>query len=94
MCNNYVPVQAALVRGVYGVAPPVQAYPAETWPDYMAPIVRLDGDGQAVATVANFGLVPKARMPQTVRPYDSTNARSKTLGERRSRGRGGRCSSA
>ncbi|WP_454727926.1 MULTISPECIES: SOS response-associated peptidase [Cupriavidus] len=83
MCNNYVPVQPQLLRDVYGVEPPTAAYPPETWPDYMAPIIRLGPDGVPCATLANFGLVPKARIPQGVKPFDTTNARSETLGERR-----------
>ena len=83
MCNNYVPVQARLLREVYGVTPPDQEYPPETWPDYMAPIVRMDPDGNRQAALANFGMVPKARIPAGVKPFDTTNARSETVGERR-----------
>lgn len=83
MCNNYLPVQAQLLRDVYGVEPPALDYPTETWPDYMAPIVRLDSAGRPCASVANFGLVPKSRIPPGVKRFDTTNARSETLGERR-----------
>lgn len=83
MCNNYVPVQAQLLRDVYGVTPPETDYPPETWPDYLAPIVRRGADGEREAVIANFGLVPKDRIPDGVRPFDTTNARSETVGERR-----------
>lgn len=83
MCNNYVPVQAQLLRDVYRVTPPDADYPPETFPDYLAPVVRLDATGQRVATLANFGLVPKARIPAHVKDFGTTNARAETLGERR-----------
>lgn len=83
MCNNYIPVQAQLLRDVYGVEPPAEAYPPETWPDYMAPIVRHTADGERQAVLGNFGMMPKSRIPPGVRPYDTTNARSETVGEKR-----------
>ncbi|WP_354687128.1 SOS response-associated peptidase family protein [Cupriavidus necator] len=83
MCNNYIPVQAQLLRDVYGVEPPAAAYPPETWPDYMAPIVRLDAAGGRQAVLGNFGMMPKSRIPSGVKPFDTTNARSETVGERR-----------
>jgi len=83
MCNNYLPVQAQLLRDVYGVEPPAEAYPPETWPDYMAPIVRHTAASERQAVLGNFGMMPKSRIPQGVRPYDTTNARSETVGEKR-----------
>lgn len=32
MCNSYVPIQAQLLRDVFGVTPPDTDYPPETWP--------------------------------------------------------------
>lgn len=47
------------------------------------PIIRSDADGQRDCVLANFGMVPKDRIPQGVKRFDTTNARSETIGERR-----------
>lgn len=83
MCNNYRPTQKQLLRDVYGVVPPALDWKPETWPDYSAPIVRADADGRRDCVLANFGLVPKDRIPPGVKRFDTTNARSETIGERR-----------
>ncbi|MFJ1258772.1 SOS response-associated peptidase [Cupriavidus sp. CuC1] len=83
MCNNYLPVQSQLLRDVYGVEPPPLDYPPETWPDYAAPII-VGGDGTRQALVGTFGMVPKTRIPPGVAKFDTTNARSETVGEKRS----------
>ncbi|MDF3883095.1 SOS response-associated peptidase [Cupriavidus basilensis] len=83
MCNNYAPVQRQLLRDVYGVEPPPLDYPPETWPDYAAPIIVSNGDGRE-ALVGTFGMVPKSRIPPGVAKFDTTNARSETVGEKRS----------
>nr|WP_301542837.1 SOS response-associated peptidase family protein [Cupriavidus basilensis] len=70
---------------VYGVEPPPLDYPPETWPDYAAPIiVGAGGDGARQALVGTFGMVPKTRIPPGVAKFDTTNARSETVGEKRS----------
>ena len=84
MCNNYIPVQANLLCDVYGVEPPPLDYPPETWPDYAAPIIMGNGDGARQALVGTFGMVPKTRIPPGVAKVDTTNARSETVGEKRS----------
>ncbi|ALD90318.1 ATP synthase I [Cupriavidus gilardii CR3] len=83
MCNNYRPTQKQLLRDVYGVVPPSMDWKPETWPDYLAPIIRSDATGQRDCVLANFGMVPKDRIPQGVKRFDTTNARSETIGERR-----------
>ncbi|RWA56117.1 hypothetical protein AU476_04465 [Cupriavidus sp. UYMSc13B] len=52
------PVQAQLLRDVFGVEPPAQDWKPETWADYAAPIVRTDGDGRRKSVLATFGLTP------------------------------------
>ncbi|WP_416048922.1 SOS response-associated peptidase [Cupriavidus basilensis] len=84
MCTNYAPVQRQLLRDVFGVEPPPLDYPPETWPDYAAPIVVTDADGARQALVGTFGMVPKNRIPPGVAKFDTTNARSETVGEKRS----------
>ncbi|SPR97330.1 SOS response-associated peptidase [Cupriavidus taiwanensis] len=83
MCTNYAPVQRQILREIFGVEPPPADWKPETWPDYAAPIVRMDGAGRRDSVLASFGLVPRSRIPQGVRPYDTMNARSETVGEKR-----------
>ncbi|UDM53443.1 SOS response-associated peptidase [Cupriavidus sp. MP-37] len=82
MCTNYAPVQRRILREIFGVEPPAAVYKAETYPDYAAPIVRADDDGRRRADLASFGMVPRQRIPPGARRYDTTNARSETVGER------------
>jgi len=82
MCTNYAPVQQRILREIFGVEPPPGVYPPETWPDYAAPIVRAAANGPREAALATFGMVPRKRSPPGARRYDTTNARSETVGER------------
>ncbi|MDF3885013.1 SOS response-associated peptidase [Cupriavidus basilensis] len=84
MCNNYAPIQRQLLREIYCVEPPPLDYPPETWPDYAAPIVVAGAGGTRQALVGTFGMVPKNRIPSGVAKFDTTNARSETVGEKRS----------
>ena len=83
MCNNYAPTRQDLLEEAFGLNAPAADWPPEAWPDYMAPIVRASADGQHEAVLASFGLVPKDRIPPQVPKFDTTNARSETVGERR-----------
>ncbi len=82
MCTNYAPVQRRILREIFGVEPPPGVYKAETYPDYAAPILRATDDGARSADLASFGMVPRQRIPPGARRYDTTNARSETVGER------------
>ncbi|WP_354683735.1 SOS response-associated peptidase family protein [Cupriavidus necator] len=85
MCTNYAPVQRQILRDIFGVEPPPGLFKAETYPDYLAPIVRgvVDGNGGArTCDLASFGMVPRKRIPPGARRYDTTNARAETIGER------------
>ena len=82
MCTNYAPVQQRILREIFGVEPPPGIYPEETWPDYAAPIVRANADEPRESALATFGMVPRKRTPPGARRYDSTNARSETVGEK------------
>lgn len=88
MCTNYTPATPAALGGlpVLAQAPlPPQAWPAETFPGYPAPIVFSAAAGQTVCEVARFGLVPRwsrdARQATELsrRTY---NARSETAAEK------------
>ena len=83
MCTNYAPVQRLILRDIFGVEPPPAEWKPEAWPDYAAPIVCMDSNGRRDSVLASFGLVPRSRVPKGVRPYDTMNARSETVGEKR-----------
>ncbi|MBB5510629.1 SOS response-associated peptidase [Paraburkholderia atlantica] len=58
-------------------------YKREIYKDYYAPIFRRGGD--AFETVgASFGIVPRRHIPPSVKAFDTMNARSESVGEKRS----------
>jgi hypothetical protein len=73
-CTNYAPVQRQLLRDVFGVEPPPGDYKGETWPGYAAPIVRGHSSNGRDSVLATFGLVPRERIPDGVKAFDTTNA--------------------
>lgn len=81
MCNNYEPSELDRINALFRTAAEHFSYRPETYPDYDAPIVRRAAHGEHECVLANFGFVPKRRQPPGVR-YDTTNARSETLGEK------------
>lgn len=56
----------------------------ESWKDYPAPIVRRHKDGSREGLVASYGMVPRKHIPAGLRPFDTMNARSETVGQLRS----------
>jgi putative SOS response-associated peptidase YedK len=85
MCVNYSPTRKEILSEFANV--PVDHlpdWPAETWKDYLAPIVRLGAGGQREAVVGSYGLVPRRHIPSHIRPWDTMNARAETLGQKRS----------
>ncbi|KQV79935.1 hypothetical protein ASD15_18215 [Massilia sp. Root351] len=56
----------------------------ETWKDYGAPVVRRNSSGHREGMLATYGMVPRHRIPAGVRPFDTMNARSETVGQLRS----------
>jgi putative SOS response-associated peptidase YedK len=57
---------------------------AETWKDKVAPIVRRGAGGQREGVLASYGMVPRKRIPSGVKLFETMNARSETIGEKRS----------
>lgn len=81
MCNNYAPSELDRINALFRTAAEHFDYRAESYPDYAAPIVRINEHGVRDCVVANFGFVPKRRLPPGV-SIDTTNARSETVGEK------------
>lgn len=58
-------------------------WPKEVWQDYLAPVVLGDGDSRTTR-VGSYGMVPQKRRPPQVKRMSTMNARSETIGEKRS----------
>ncbi|QBR00498.1 SOS response-associated peptidase [Paraburkholderia pallida] len=83
MCTNYAAARRDQLFKHFGVEPPESPWRDDVWKDYPAPIIRRV-DGAERADVATFGIVPRKHIPPGVKPFDTMNARSETVGERRS----------
>ncbi|MBY4898856.1 SOS response-associated peptidase [Cupriavidus sp. AU9028] len=82
MCTNYAPIHRQVLRDIFGIEPPPLEWKAETWPGYLAPIIRANTPAHRDAVLASFGMVPRDRIPAGARKFDSTNARAESIGER------------
>lgn len=58
-------------------------YPAGSYKDYVAPIIRMTEDGRRTADMASFGLTPLRHIPSHVKPWDTMNARAETIATKR-----------
>jgi putative SOS response-associated peptidase YedK len=83
MCTNYEPAQRELFEAFTDFPVPDFDYPRETYKDYVAPILRMS-DGARSTDPATFGLVPYKHIPPHIKKFDTMNARSETIGEKRS----------
>lgn len=85
MCVNYLPVSVrTLVNTFQAPLASEASWPDEVYQDYLAPLIRHDGDGRRESLVASYGMVPKQHLPQGVKRFSTLNARSETVGELRS----------
>ncbi|MGH1359220.1 MAG: SOS response-associated peptidase [Burkholderiaceae bacterium] len=85
MCTNYVPTRGDRLREFFDAAPPPIALREETYPGYLAPIIRGPGnhetESQEQATAACFGLIPSwSRDGKNFR--FCYNARAETIAEK------------
>lgn len=75
MCVNYTPPEMlGYVQRWKGTGLEGAEWPAETWKDYLAPIIR-GHDGQWEHLLATYGMLPKSQ-------YMTVNARFETVGEK------------
>lgn len=87
MCVNFQPPTPELLKQVMGVLidlHDMERWKAETWKDYSAPIIRRGPAGGREGLLASYGMVPRKRIPEGVRPFDTMNARAETVGQLRS----------
>jgi putative SOS response-associated peptidase YedK len=83
MCANYDPSKEIDFEAFSEFPRPNFDYPPETFKDYAAPILRIDA-GEHLTDTATFGMVPRKHIPEGVKLFDTMNARSESIGERRS----------
>ena len=84
MCVNYTPATRKHLQEVFNASvQPHLKWPAETYPDYAAPIIRATEEGERETLVANFGMIPKAHLPPG-KHFSTMNARSETVSTLRS----------
>lgn len=83
MCANYDPSKEIDFEAFSEFPRPKFDYPPETFKDYVAPILRLDGRVR-LTDPATFGIVPRKHIPKGVKLFDTMNARAESIGEKRS----------
>ena len=85
MCVNYTPATRKHLIGAFKAAAPDGVdWPAETYQDYLAPIIRADDTGARETLVASFGMIPKSHMPAAAKHFMTMNARGEAVGQLRS----------
>jgi len=80
MCVNYKPTDAEQLAAMIGK--PTSHLPPwkeQVFQDYDAPIIRRGEAGEAEILLANYGMIPKDKMPPKVR-LTTMNARAETVG--------------
>jgi putative SOS response-associated peptidase YedK len=82
MCVNYIPIPKRLVLSHFAAGEPKANWPDEVWQDYAAPMIVHGRQGRQ-AVVANYGFLPKAKLPHGAR-YSTMNARAETIGQLKS----------
>jgi putative SOS response-associated peptidase YedK len=83
MCANYDPAAEIDFEAFTKFPKPNFDFPIETWKDYAAPILRKSAD-EYLTDPATFGMVPRKHIPPGVKLFDTMNARSESVGEKRS----------
>jgi putative SOS response-associated peptidase YedK len=79
MCSNYIPASKDSLKSHFKVAPPDNFFKPESYPGYLAPIIRIDPDDprHTECVPACFGMVPAwADLKLAKHTY---NARSETV---------------
>lgn len=85
MCVNYLPVsRRTLVDTFQALLATGATWPEEAYQDYLAPLIRHDGQGRRESLVASYGMVPKQHIPPGVKRFATLNARAETVGQLRS----------
>ncbi|HEY1999923.1 SOS response-associated peptidase [Paraburkholderia sp.] len=83
MCTSYETSEYDRFEAFSVFPRPKFQYKREIYKDYVAPIFRRGADGFSTDP-ATFGMVPRNRIPPGVKVFDTMNARSESVGEKRS----------
>lgn len=83
MCTSYEPSHRDEPESFDLFPLPDFEYRREIYKDYAAPIFRRSAGGYTT-DAATFGMVPRKQIPPGVKVFDTMNARSESVGERRS----------
>jgi putative SOS response-associated peptidase YedK len=83
MCTSYESNPAVRFNAFSLFSAPNFEYKREIYKDYAAPIVRRV-DERLTTDAATFGIVPRKHIPDAVKVFDTMNARSESIGEKRS----------
>lgn len=83
MCTSYEAPRQMEFRAFSLFPKPSFEYRGEIYKDYATPIFRRV-DGQLSTDAASFGGVPRERIPPMVKVFDTMNARTETVGQKRS----------
>jgi putative SOS response-associated peptidase YedK len=81
LCTNYRPTARDHLRESLQAGPPDFDYPQESYPGYLAPIVRRSEDGGRECLAASFGLLPHWAKDRKLARH-TYNARSETVAEK------------
>lgn len=84
MCISFqAPRQEVLIDSFAAGAFEAPLWPEQIWQDYIAPIIKGDGEAREVS-LATYGIWPQKRIPEGVKKFSTMNARAETLGGRKS----------
>jgi putative SOS response-associated peptidase YedK len=83
MCTSYESTPGERFEAFSIFSRPNFEYKREIYKDYSAPIIRREGDKLSTDS-ATFGMVPRKHIPEGVKVFDTMNARSETVGQKRS----------
>ncbi|PHV09780.1 SOS response-associated peptidase [Chitinimonas sp. BJB300] len=84
MCTNFTPSDKKIIYEMFDVPVPDVSFKRETFPGYLAPIVRRSQEGASGSMeciAANFGLIPPWAKDKGV-SRKTYNARTETVGEK------------
>ena len=85
MCVNYKPpTRSEIAELIHARMDDPADWPADTWQDYAAPIIRAEmGADRAIElAVGTYGMIPKRFLPPGKKNITTMNARAETVGQK------------
>ncbi|GHD60969.1 SOS response-associated peptidase [Jeongeupia chitinilytica] len=84
MCVNFLPTPPTILPQRFATPDPFGEWQDEVWQDYSAPIIIQGDDGQRQALLANYGMIPRRKIPAGAAHFSTMNARTETVDRKRS----------